>query len=218
MILLKPSPLEKVPRNEADEVSWHKLTKSLSSRRGGRECGRRGVRGISLTKSRPSEGGGPLAVVGVAAQTITMFYGKNIETALRAISLTLVPRELPPGRSLLVSLSRAEKNADGCIAMRRFTPYSSTASGPPSLAREGSRKSRFLAIAGCAAITDTTSDDRWSPLQSKKMTDGTMKLHQTCRGASRSAPTDKIEILTLTTDQTKNSMSLFTIKTKRNPW
>ena len=30
------------------------------------------------------------------------------------------------------------------------------------------------------------------------------------------APTDKIEILTLTTDQAKISMSLFTIKTKRN--
>ena len=29
------------------------------------------------------------------------------------------------------------------------------------------------------------------------------------------APTDKIEILTLTTDQTKNSMSLFTIKIKK---
>ena len=36
-------------------------------------------------------------------------------------------------------------------------------------------------------VTVTRSDDRWSPLQSKKMTDGTMKVHQTCRGASRSA-------------------------------
>ena len=79
-----------------------------------------------------------------------MFYGKNIETALHALSLTLVPRELPRGGSLSVSLSRAEKNADGCIAMRRFTPYSSTASGPPSLTREGSRKPRFLAIDGGA--------------------------------------------------------------------
>ena len=36
-----------------------------------------------------------------------------------------------------------------------------------SPAGEGSRKSRFLAIDGCAAITDTTSDDRWSPLQTR---------------------------------------------------
>ena len=51
-------------------------------------------RDTSLTKSLPSEGGGPLAVEGVAAQTMKMFYGKNIETALRALSLTLVPRKL----------------------------------------------------------------------------------------------------------------------------
>ena len=44
--------MEKVPRNEADEVSRYKSNKSL-----------------------PSEGGGPLAVEGVAAQTIKMFYG-----------------------------------------------------------------------------------------------------------------------------------------------
>ena len=104
----------------------------------------------SLTKSLPSEGGGPLAVEGVAAQTIKIFYGKNIETALHALSLTLIPRELPPRRSLLVSLSRAEKNADGCIAIRLFTPYSSTASGPPSLTREGFCKSRFWATDGGA--------------------------------------------------------------------
>ena len=54
-----------------------------------------------------------------------MFYGKNIETVLHALSLTLVPRELPLGRSLLVSLSLVKKIADGCIEMRRFTPYSS---------------------------------------------------------------------------------------------
>jgi hypothetical protein len=30
-----------------------------------------------------------------------MFYGKNIETVPYAISLTLVPRELPRGGSLL---------------------------------------------------------------------------------------------------------------------
>ena len=34
--------------------------------------------------------------------------------------------------------------------MRLFTPYSSTASGPPSLTREGSRKSCFWAIDGGA--------------------------------------------------------------------
>ena len=86
----------------------------------------------------------------IAAQKVKMFYGKNIETVLHALSLTLVPRELPPGRSLLVSLSRAEKSADGCIAVRFFTPYSSTASGPPSLTREGSRKSCFWATDGGA--------------------------------------------------------------------
>ena len=32
---------------------------------------------------------------------------------------------------------RLVKSADGCIAVRPFTPYSSTASGPPSLTREG---------------------------------------------------------------------------------
>ena len=53
----------------------------------------------------------PRVTEGVAAQTMKMFYGKNIETALHALSLTLVPRELPPGRSLLVSLSRAEKRS-----------------------------------------------------------------------------------------------------------
>ena len=90
------------------------------------------------------------AVEEIAAQTMKMFYGKNIETALHVISLTLVPRELPLGRSLSVSLTRAEKIADRCIEMRRFTPYSSTASGPPSLAREGSRKSRFWATDGGA--------------------------------------------------------------------
>ena len=37
------------------------------------------------------------------------------------------------------------------------TNTSSTASGPPSPAGEGSRKSRFLAIDGCAAVTNTTS-------------------------------------------------------------
>ena len=45
---------------------------------------------------------------------------------------------------------RLVKIADRCIAVRRFTPYSSTASGPPSLTREGSRKSRFWIIDGCA--------------------------------------------------------------------
>ena len=85
-----------------------------------------------------------------AAQKVKMFCGKNIETALHALSLTLVPRELPRGGSLLVSLSRAEKSADGCIAARFFTPYSSTASGPPSLTREGFCKSHFWAIDGSA--------------------------------------------------------------------
>ena len=59
----------------------------------------------------------------------------------------------------MVSLTRAEKRADGCIAMRLFTPYSSvnlhSASSvrlPPSLAREGFCKSRFLAIDISAAV------------------------------------------------------------------
>jgi hypothetical protein len=67
-------------------------------------------------------GGGPLAVEGVAAQTMKMFYGKNIETALHALSITLVPRELldvclqtrqslcdMPAGSLFVCLSRAKR-------------------------------------------------------------------------------------------------------------
>ena len=88
----------------------------------------------------------------------------------------------------------------------------------PFPAGEGSRKSRFLAIDGCTAVTDTTSgrrgrrplperykslfrrwtnvqfatatssDDRWSPLQTKQ------------------------KPLLLATDQTKIFISLFTIK------
>ena len=92
----------------------------------------------------------PRVTEGVAAQMMKMFYGKDIETVPYAISLTLVPRELPPGRSLLVSLSRTEKSTNGCIAVRLFTPYSSTASGPPSLTREGFCKSRFWATDGGA--------------------------------------------------------------------
>ena len=98
----------------------------------------------------------------IAAQMMKMLFGKNIETVLRALSLTLVPRELPPGRSLLVSLSRAEKSADGCIAMRRFTPYSSTASGPPSLTREGSRKSCFWATDGGAICNRNSLGSSWT--------------------------------------------------------
>ena len=48
--------------------------------------------------SLPAEGGGPLAVEGVAAQTIKMFYGKNIETVLHAFSLSrLRDSSLPEG-------------------------------------------------------------------------------------------------------------------------
>ncbi|MBP3314876.1 MAG: hypothetical protein J6M03_03535, partial [Clostridia bacterium] len=54
-------------------------------------------------------------------------------------------------------MSRAEKNADGCIEVCFFTPYSSTASGPPSLTREGFCKSRFWATDGCAAITEMST-------------------------------------------------------------
>ena len=106
---------------------------------------------------------------GVAAQTMKMFYGKNIETALHALSLTLVPRELPRGGSLSVSLSRAEKNADGCIAMRRFTPYSSTASGPPSLTREGSRKSCFWATDGDAICNRNSLGSSWTSTPTGEM-------------------------------------------------
>ena len=42
----------------------------------------------------------PRVTEGVAAQKAKMFYGKSIETALHALSLTLVPRELPRGGSL----------------------------------------------------------------------------------------------------------------------
>ena len=49
-----------------------------------------------ISSKAPSGRGLREAVEEIAAQKIKMFYGKNIETALHALSLTLVPRELPP--------------------------------------------------------------------------------------------------------------------------
>ena len=99
----------------------------------------------SLREGAPRSGGGDCGTKSKDA-----LRTRDISRCLRH-SLTLVPRELPRGGSLLVSLRRAEKSADGCIAMRRFTPYSSvnlhSASSvrlPPSLAREGFCKSCFL--------------------------------------------------------------------------
>ena len=88
--LREPSLLEKVPRNEADEVSWHKLTKSLSSRRGGRACGRRGVRDTSLTlgslrEGAPRSGGGDC--------------GTNEKDVLRMRHINPSARALPHPRS-----------------------------------------------------------------------------------------------------------------------
>ena len=59
-----------------------------------------------------------------------------------------------PQGEAFVSSNRARKSANRCVAVCLFTPYSSTASGPPSLTREGHCKSRFWATDGCAAITD----------------------------------------------------------------
>ena len=74
------------------------------------------------------------------------------------------------------------------------TNYSSTASGPPSLTREGFCKSRFWAIDGGAFCTVTTLDSRQLvagthlSLQSKKMTDGCAAVTVIFLGSSGRRP------------------------------
>ena len=69
--------------------------------------------------------------------------------------------------------------ADGCAAVCRFTPYSSTASGPPSLTREGFCKPSFSATDGCAAVTDATLDRRGRrSLRLVKIADGCIAMRR----------------------------------------
>ena len=97
-----------------------------------------------------------------------MRYGKvclchehlSVRIQLRIEFASQTSASTSPQGEAFVSSNRAKKSAGRCVAVCPFTPYSSTASGPPSLTREGSCKSRFWAIDRHMAVTDATLDRR----------------------------------------------------------
>ena len=114
----------------------------------------------SLREGAPRSGGGDCGT-----NDEDVLRTRDISRCLRH-SLTIVPRELldvclqtrqslcdMPAGSLFVSLSSAEKSADGCIAVRPFIPYSSTASGPLDVFEENSTvASRHAPSQGKASV------------------------------------------------------------------
>ena len=78
------------------------------------------------------------------------------------------------------------------------TNTSSTASGPPSPAGEGSRKSRFLAIDGCAARTHIFLGSSWTSTPTGEIEifvsaiDGCAFCNHYDLGRPMVAPTDEI--------------------------
>ena len=125
------------------------------------------LRGAAIFTKAPSERGLRKAVEEIAQRAVQISLSPSYQIFLCTHSPSVACATAPSRKEPFVSLSRARKSADGCVAVCLFTPYSSvslhSASSvclPPSLTREGSCKSRFWATDGCAAVTDTTLDRR----------------------------------------------------------